>query len=263
MPRERARVKALATQLQVVHALVLRETRTRFGSHRLGYVWALLEPLLFIAMFGVFYTLLDRTLPAGLPLVPFLATGFLPYLMFNRIARQSMNAIGANKGLLFYPDVRPLDLVGARVVLEIATYLSVFAVIMTTLGLWEGRLHVDSLLLTMVGFALAAGLGLGLGLVLCGLSVFSNSIDRLVGPMMRPLFWVSALFFSTNELPTDVRDIVLFNPLLHVIELTRDGWFPGYRVPQVSILYPAAWTLLLLYFGLTLERVARRRLEMT
>ena len=81
--------------------------------------------------------------------------------------------------------------------------------------------------------------------------------------MMRPLFWVSALFFSTNEIPSDARNVLLYNPVLHVVELTRSGWFPGYDVPQVSLLYPALWIFILFYFGLTLERVARRRLELS
>ena len=256
-------MQAIATQLQIVHALVLRETRTRFGRHRLGYLWALLEPLIFIATFGTMYLLLERPMPAGLPVVPFLATGFLPFLVFSRIMGQTMNAISGNKGLLFYPDVRPLDLVIARVVLEIATYLMVFGIIIGGVSLYEGHFRVDNILVALTGFGLAAGLGAGLGLVFCGLTTFSTTVERLVGPITRPLFWVSALFFSTNELPTDARDVLLVNPLLHAIELTRDGWFTGYRVPEVNVLYPAAWMLVFLYFGLTLERVARRRLEMT
>ena len=43
------------TQLQVVHALLLRETKTRFGANQLGYLWALIEPSLVIAMFAIVY----------------------------------------------------------------------------------------------------------------------------------------------------------------------------------------------------------------
>lgn len=256
-------MRALLIKFQVIHALVLRETRTRFGRHRLGYLWAFLEPLLFVGIFGLFYLLMGRTMPAGLPLVPFLVTGFVPYLLFQRSVFQALHAIDGNKGLLFYPDVRPLDLFSARALLEMATHFTIFAVIMTTVCSWEGRWDVDSVLTTVLGLFLAGGLGATLGLVLCGLSTFSNSVERLVGPLMRPLFWISALFFSTNDLPTQARRVLLYNPLLHVIELTRDGWFRGYRVHQVNALYPCAWILVLFFFGLTLERVARRRLELT
>lgn len=68
-------MQALLTQFQVIHALVIRETRTRFGRHRLGYVWALLEPVIFIAMFAGMYALMDRRMPYDLPVIAFLVTG--------------------------------------------------------------------------------------------------------------------------------------------------------------------------------------------
>jgi len=256
-------MRGLMVQMQVVHALILREVRTRFGRHRLGYLWALVEPVLFIAMFAAFSVLLDRRIPYGLPVIPFLVTGFLPYLMFSNLANKAMLAISSNRGLLFFPDVRPLDLVIARALLEISTYMVVFTIIMGGWCLWEGEVRIDNVPLTVAGMLLASGLGAGLGLVLCGLSAFSNTVERLVGPAMRPLFWVSALFFSTNELPTEASDVLVHNPVLHIVELTRSGWFAGYSVPQVSLWYPALWIVVLFYFGLTLERIARRRLELT
>ncbi|MEQ9320393.1 MAG: ABC transporter permease [Polyangiaceae bacterium] len=256
-------MQALLTQFQVIHALVIRETRTRFGRHRLGYVWALVEPVLFIALFAGMYALMDRRMPYDLPVVAFLVTGFIPYLAFQKTAQQAMQAINGNKGLLFYPHVRPLDLVAARTALEIATHVVVFALLMAGAAMVDGVPRIDNLLMATGGLLLGAGLGAALGMVLCGLSVFSNSVERLIGPMMRPLFWVSALFFSTNEIPSDARNVLLYNPVLHVVELTRSGWFPGYDVPQVSLLYPALWIFILFYFGLTLERVARRRLELS
>jgi capsular polysaccharide transport system permease protein len=250
-------------QIQVINAIVLREMRTRFGRHRMGYLWALFEPVMYIATFAVFSVLLGRRMPHGFAVVPFLVTGFLPSLSFSHVATQGMHAINGNRGLLFYPDIRPLDLVISRTLLEIATYLLVFMLLMAGWALWEGRLEVHNVPLTLAGMLLAAGLGGSLGLVLCGLSVFSSSVERLAGPLMRPLFWISALFFSTNELPSEPRGVMLHNPVLHVVELTRSGWFPGYDVPEVSVWYPAVWILVLAYFGLTLERVARRRLELT
>ncbi len=256
-------MQALQTQFRVIHALVLRETRTRFGQHRLGYLWALLEPLLFLAPFAAMYYLADRTAPAGVPVIPFLVTGFLPYMLFGATTRQALQAINGNKGLLFYPSIRPLDLVAARTLLEVATTLVAFSLIMGAWVLWEGGARVDSILTTLLGFLVAAGLGASLGLVLCGLTTFSNVVEQIYGPVLRPLFWVSALFFSTNDLPSNVKAIFIWNPVLHAVELVRAGWVPGYQVEQVSVYYPAAWILVLAFFGLTLERVARRRLELT
>ena len=172
----------------------------------------------------------------------------------ERLAKET--PVGEPYGIAKGPD-------GALYICEIATHVVVFALLMAGAAMVDGVPRIDNLLMATGGLLLGAGLGAALGMVLCGLSVFSNSVERLIGPMMRPLFWVSALFFSTNEIPSDARNVLLYNPVLHVVELTRSGWFPGYDVPQVSLLYPALWIFILFYFGLTLERVARRRLELS
>lgn len=256
-------MQGLLVQIQVVRALVLRETRTRFGQHKLGYLWAILEPLLLIATFAAMYVIVGRTNPGGVSVVPFLACGFVPFLLFRETSGRAVAAIESNKGLLFYPDIRPLDLVAARVLLEIATNLVAFALIMGGIALWEGQLRVGSWLTTLLGLALASGLGAGLGLVFCGLSTYTKSADRIMGPLLRPLFWISAIFYPSGSLPSTARDLLTWNPVLHVVEITRDGWFPAYHVPHVNPWYPLAWIVVLLFLGLTLERVARRRIQLS
>lgn len=256
-------MRELLVQFRVVHALVLRETRTRFGRHRLGYIWALIEPLMWIATFAAMYTLIERPAPDGLPLIAFLTTGIVPFLLFRETSGRVVPAIDANKGLLFYPLVKPLDLVAARVLLELATFLVVLAVLLSTVAVVEGGGKIDNILLLLTGLLLASGLGAGFGLVFCGLSVFTSSAERIHGPLIRPLFWTSAIFFSTNSIPEPARSALLYNPVLHAVELVRQGWFAGYHPRDVSVAYPAAWVLVLLFLGLTLERVARRRIQLT
>jgi capsular polysaccharide transport system permease protein len=99
--------------------------------------------------------------------------------------------------------------------------------------------------------------------VFCALEVLTSTAGRVRGPLLRPLFWCSGLFFTANGLPSNVRDILLYNPVLHVIEIVRDGWFPSYEAQHASAGYAMAWMLCLLVLGLLLERVVRRKIEVT
>jgi capsular polysaccharide transport system permease protein len=251
------------TQLQVLHALLLREMKTRFGTNQLGYLWAFIEPGLWIGMFIGFYGIVGRISPPGMSIVAYLTTGILPFSLFRDTAQRCMSAIEANKGLLFYPQVRPLDLVIARAVLEAVTHLGVMAAFMGGLALWEGPPRIDSLLQTLAGLGLASGFGASLGLLCCGLSVYSPTVDRLFPSALRLVFWLSAVFHPVESLPPAMRNILLLNPLTHAIELTRDGWFPGYDARHADAFYVLAWILVLSFFGLSLERMARRRLELS
>ena len=72
----------LRTQLRVIRALIIRETRTRFGESRLGYGWALIEPIAHIALLSaVFAWLMKGQPPIGREFFIFYYTGVIPYHM--------------------------------------------------------------------------------------------------------------------------------------------------------------------------------------
>ena len=256
-------LRGLVAQAEVVHALVFRETRTRFGAHQLGYLWALLEPALMILTFFILFQVAGRVAPDEMDLFGFIATGVIPYLAFRNGTERVAVAITSNKALLFYPKVQPLDLVLARGALEAATFAGVFILLLGGNALYRQEIAFDDPLLLIIGFALASLFGTALGLVLCTLGQLSNAVDRARGPLLRPMFWISGLFFTANALPGEVREPLLGNPLMHTIELVRDGWYPNYTAGYASISYVLAWILALSVIGLTLERVVRRRIEVT
>ena len=73
-------LETLRTQLRVIHALIIRETRTRFGDAKLGYGWALLEPILHILMLSLVFAVMMRGRPPiGEEFFIFYYTGIIRY----------------------------------------------------------------------------------------------------------------------------------------------------------------------------------------
>ncbi|HXK17377.1 MAG TPA: ABC transporter permease [Polyangiaceae bacterium] len=254
-------MRGALTQLHVVHALLLRETKTRFGVNRLGYLWALIEPALMVGMFAAFYGTYGHMVEPGINIVAFITAGIVPFSLFRDTAGKCMSGIAANTGLLFYPQVRPLDLVIARAMLEFVTAVVVLVLFMGGVMLWTGETNIESWLETLGGLTLAAGLGASFGLICCGLSVYSSNVEHVMPSVLRPLIWFSAVFHPAESVPKGYRDILLYNPLVHAIEMMRDGWFPSYHAHYINPWYPMMWILIMLFLGLTLERITRRRLE--
>jgi len=254
-------MRGLVSQAEIVFAVLLRETRTRFGAHQLGYLWALLEPMLMIITFFVMFAFIGRQAPDEMDLIGFLSTGIVPYVLFMNSVSRVAESINGNKGLLFYPHVQPLDLVYARTLLEFSTYIGVFVLLMGANAIYLQEFNIDSALQIVFGMALASLLGATLGLVLCSLALFSNFVERARGPILRPMFWVSGIFFTANQLPEAARDKVLYNPLLHCVELVRGGFYPAYDAVLADPYYVLMYILVFATIGLPLERHVRHRIE--
>jgi capsular polysaccharide transport system permease protein len=254
--------RGLMIQADVVYALVMRETRTRFGAYSMGYLWALLEPVLMILTFFLFFRIIGRKAPLGMDVWTFLASGIIPYnLCMNSLGRVA-ESVNGNKALLFYPHVFPLDLAIARALLEVATSAAVFIVLIGVHALYRQDLELHEPLTVIAALVLANLLGASLGLIFCGLSTMSNLVDRARGPLLRPLFWVSGIFFTASSVPEHGRNLMLWNPILHCTELLRGGLFEtydGYGDPW----YVVAWILPMAVIGLSLERAVRRKIELT
>lgn len=259
----RTAARGLLVQIHVINALILRETRTRFGQSQLGYLWALIEPMLWIATMAGMYALGGSTGKTGMTMVGFIGTGIVTYELFRNCQARVMVAVSSNMPLLFYPQVQPVDMMLSRVLLEYATWFSVFTIILGGEALLRGEFTVDDPLLVMNGLLLAGALGGSLGSVLCSLSAYSASIDRIANAALRPLMFASGTFFAFEDVPQQVAAYLVYNPVLHVVEAVRDGWYPSYTATRTTPWYPLAWTIGLAFLALALERVVRPKLQVT
>lgn len=255
--------RALRLQFRVIGALVLRETRTKFGSSRLGYLWALLEPLAHVVVLNVVYVSMTRHSPLGTSLALFFITGIIPYFTFDKNASQLTGAINANRALLNLALVKNVDVILARALLELGTMLVVFLLLLT--GLYAlGHLDMNVTLRPLIiaeALMFAWLLGLGFGAINAVLGSLIKSWGTVYRMVTRPLYLLSGIFFMVERVPAPLGDYLRLNPLIHIVDLFRSGFFPGYGKYTISINYIMAWCLGSLVIGFSLERALRRNLS--
>lgn len=256
---ERQRMlRAVGVQLQVIGALILRELPTRFGRRNLGALWAVLDPVIIVAVLSLMFTLFGRSDRHGMPMAAFYATGYVPFRLFSLVVNRTRSGIVGNRGLLAYPRVTVLDILLARTALEGAIYTVVGLIVgvgMVALGL---AAPPDAPLRLLADLALALGLGLGFGITVGAAAVRVPLVDKVVDPVMRISFLISGVFFVPSDLPPPLRDALLWNPMLHVTEAARLSWSESLFPQEGSLGYVLACMLVLLFFGLLSERLVRR-----
>ena len=253
-------LKGLRIQSRVIHALILRETRTRFDRNKLGYLWALFEPITYVLVLIGVYAGMGKGSPIGgddaLPL--FFLTGLLPWLLFSHTASKTMEGINANRTLLAYPQVTPFDVLISRALLELVTMIVVFTLLMFMFAYFGYYQPIESFN-SFLGALLAIWLfGVGLGFLNSSIKLYLPSFNQTYNAIQRPFFFVSGIFFTADSLPPALREVALYNPLLHAIEWSRSAFFTTYESQYVDKSYLLTFVMIFLALGLSAERVSRK-----
>ena len=251
----------LRTQGRVIHALIVRETRTRFGDSKLGYGWALLEPIAHILMLSLVFAVMMRGRPPiGEEFFIFYYTGIIPYHMFVHTSSSMTYAIASNGSLLQLPLVGTFDVLMARGLLELLTDTLVAAILLAGFGaLGLGALPQDfagvstSLLVVWL-------LGCGCGFLNAVINAFAKSWDKIWAQLTRLLYFCSGIFYVPGMMPEWIRDILAWNPVLHAVDWFRSSFFREYEPHWLDRSYLLTFAVVTLLAGLGLERGLQRRL---
>ncbi len=244
----------------VTFGLLIRELKTRFGSYRLGYAWALIEPLLIISLFSAIFGMRSQSGFGGVPVQVFITAGYLPFMFFNKVVNQLKSAVKANMGLFCYRQVTPFATFVARFTLESMVGMVVGGILVLGL-IWFGfdAIPADPLQVVL-SYALLMIFSFALGIVFCVIATLIPEADKFLSLLMMPLMFISCVMHPLISVPVQYQQWFLWNPLVHALELIRCGWIAGYVSPSVSWSYLFGVTLVLLTFAMSCYRLSHRRL---
>jgi len=237
---------------RVVVTLMLREMASTYGRSPGGYLWAVLEPIAGIALMTVVFSYMFRTPPLGTNFALFYAAGLMPFTTYTALTSRIGSAIRYSRPLLAYPSVSYIDTILSRFLLGYLTNLVVAIIVIAGIVLvfhLEAAFNSVRLLnaLGMIGV-----LSLGFGVMNCYLFGAFPIWEQVWSILNRPLFIASGLFFLVDSLPEQARDVLLWNPVSHIIMETRAGIFPIYEAQYASPLYVYAVGTISMFFGLLL-----------
>ncbi|GJD33198.1 ABC transporter permease [Methylobacterium aerolatum] len=243
----------LESYLHVVHALMLRDMRTRFGGTLWGYAVVVLWPCIHIfALIGI-YTFQHIPAPVGTSSALFFATGAVPVLIFQYISREVMKAVLVNRPLTYYPQVKLFDLILARVLVEIVTgFIGLLLIVSVLVALGIDPRPTDSFV-AVTGYLAAILLGIGVGVV--NVAIVGFFPGWLIGYALFNIvmYVASGIIFMPSFLPEKIYVWMKYNPALQLTEWVRSAYYPSVGL-RVDYLYVVMFALTSLSVGLLLVK---------
>ena len=238
--------------VRAVAALILREMSTTYGASPGGYIWAILEPVAAISVFSIVFAMMTHQPPLGRDFVVFYACGFLAMSSYQALAVNVGAAIRFSRQLLAYPTVTYVDAIVARIVLTFLTNILVGIIVMVgALSLSKESYQIDYIaVFRCLGMIFA--LGVSVGLVNCFLMSMFPIWQYVWAVANRPMFLISGVLFLIDNMPETFRDILLLNPVAHIVSMAHVGLYNTYDGVFVSETYVYGISLVLAAFGMLL-----------
>lgn len=251
--------RSLAIQARVIGALLMREILTRYGRHNIGFLWLFVEPMIFTLGVAALWTFVGVRHGSNLPIVAFALTGYSSVLVWRNMPGRLCGSIEPNLALMYHRNVKVMDIFISRLLLEGAgatISFIILGIIFTSIG-WM-KLPED-ILKVMQGWFMLIWFGVSLAILIGAWSARSEIIEKVWHPMAYLLFPLSGAAFMVDWLPSSAQKFVLYLPMVHGVELLREGYFGSAVHAHYNIAYAIFICLCLNLFGLAMLREASRR----
>lgn len=247
----------------VIYALFLREIQTRFGTKKMGYFWAVVEPSAQIGLFLVMKVFLFHSTMAGVDYGVFLASGFIAYNLFKNIITHSMSAFESNQALFLYAQVKPIHTIFARVLVEFLVFIFISIFFLTIGWYFHSEIVPFDLLGVMFAVIFFMIFAFSLGLLFAVIGSFYETFKKIINLIFTPILFLSALFYTVDSLPPTAREYILYNPIVHFVELVRGSYIEVLHTNYVDFEYMFLWTIIPLFLGLYFYIKAERKIQST
>ncbi|MGY5803373.1 ABC transporter permease [Rhizobium hainanense] len=244
-----------------IWAVMLRDMRTRFFNHGLGFIVVPLWPLvhmvvlLLIRMFVV-----HGAPPYGDSVATFTATGLMPTLTFMYLSRFMAYSAVTNRPMLAFQQVKILDVLWGRAALEIVSAFIMIALLIFILWVTGQDPFPEDLEKAVLCFLATLYLAVGCGTIAGLLSLIQPLFLTVYVLLMILVYIGSGAVFVPSELPFYIGDILAYNPVLVCVEWMRTAYYGNYSDRLVDIPYVLWFGTCALFIGLAIEKLFRRQL---
>jgi lipopolysaccharide transport system permease protein len=242
----------LPGRLDLVRSLTRRELAARYKGSVLGIFWALITPIVMIAIFtfifaGIFGA---RFGPNGTTwdYALYLFCGLLPWTAFQESVQQSSTTIVAHanlvKRVVFPLETLPMSQAFASLVNQL---FGTVALIIATIVLHR-QLHLSILWLPvlLVPQLLAT---IGASWLLASLGVFVRDIVQGVGLVLTAWMYVTPIIYPETVLPERYRRIIGVNPFTPLVRNYRRILLEGSAPDWTGLAYFTVFAILFFIFG--------------
>ena len=234
---------------ELIYFLTWRDLKVRYKQTALGAGWAILQPVLSMVVFSIFFGGLLNVDSGDVPYPIFSYAAILPWGVFAKALNDTGRSLVSNRAMLtkiYFPRmVIPL----ASVFSSLADFLIAFIVMLGLMYYYQ--IAPTSNIWTLPLFLLLAVItALGVGLWLSAMNVLYRDIGYMIPYITQLWFYLTPIVYSASEVPERWQFFYALNPMVGVVEGFRWALLGTSDPPSPMIGVSAVIALILFISGM-------------
>ncbi len=242
----------------LLYFLIWRDVKVRYKQTTLGVAWAVLQPLLTMAVFTIFFGRLAKIPSNGVPYPLFAFAGLLPWQLFAFSISEAANSLVASQNLIKKVYFPRLVIPFATVLAGLLDFAVGFILLLAMMMYYRIPLTAGIFLLP-VFLLLAISTALAVGIWLSALNVQFRDVRHTIGFLIQFWMFATPVAYPSSLIPEKWRALYGLNPMAGVVEGFRWALLGTKTSPGPMILVSSLAVLILLTGGL----IYFRRMERT
>jgi homopolymeric O-antigen transport system permease protein len=231
---------------ELFYFLAWRDVKVRYKQTALGVAWAVLQPLMTMAIFTLLFGKLGNMPSDGIPHPLFYFGALLPWTYFSATLTNSGNSLVANANLLtkvYFP----------RVILPTSAAFSglvdfaVGCVLLVGMMAYYRVVPSWELLLWLPLVVLLFALTLGVSMILAALNVKYRDVKYTLPFLIQFWLFATPVIYPLSIIPERYRLFIALNPLTGIIDAFRASLVPGKQIDWQLLLISSLITLAIFY----------------
>jgi len=241
-------LKELWDARELLYFFVWRDVKIRYKQTAIGAAWAVLQPLMTMLVFSLFFGKLAKIPSHGLPYPIFYYSALLPWMYFSGALQNATNVVVEQQRVItkvYFPRlVLPLSAVVAGL-LDFAIAFGAFLVMM----LYYRLVPAPAILLFPLFLLLSVLAALGAGLWLSALNAIYRDVRYVVPFLVQFWMFASPVAYPSSLVPEQWRWVYGLNPMAGVIEGFRWSLTGQGQPPNILLAVSSTMVLLLVAGG--------------
>jgi lipopolysaccharide transport system permease protein len=243
---------------ELVYFLAWRDVKVRYKQAALGGAWAVLQPLLNMIVFTLFFGRLIGVPSEGIPYPLFSFCALVLWTYFSGVVGLAGQSLVANSNLIgkvYCPRAALPASAALSSLLDFVIGLAFLVVMMAYYRVQPGwpLLWAPVFVTGLVLFTLGASL------IIAALNVRFRDVKYTIPLMIQLGLFVTPVIYPTSMIPERSRPLAALNPLSGIVEGFRASLFPGLQLDPRLTAVSLASSALVFVAGLVYFRRAERR----